>query len=123
MKEYIRTTHNFNNKTREWEYRGDKDGDEHGQWCKDVSFPDTKWILNLHFLSKYHWTYLRTIIDNAISYYENVKFVEFEALKKENPNYRRMLKNEILKQLEVLINLDMVRVRENKVEDSEFWNS
>ena len=32
MKEYIRTTHNFDNKTREWEFRGDKGQDKFGIW-------------------------------------------------------------------------------------------
>ncbi len=59
MKQWIRTTHNFNNETREWEYR-----DDLGHY--DCS--KTKSILGVHALHSAYWMILSHIVLANIEY-------------------------------------------------------
>lgn len=126
MKEYIRTTHNFNNETREWEFRGDKGNDKHGIW--DYKNNDEKlkllrketghlYSMGVHALERNYWMTIDQIVTETIKMYRGgavdwsieKEFIKFVA---ENENYKEIIKSDILKELEYLIELDEVRVRE-----------
>lgn len=139
MKEYIRSTHNFDNNTREWEYRGDKGQDKYGEigWSfggnggNEYDERHRKlgsiWSFGVHALERDSWRYMRTIIDNTINMYKghaSDSTKEFEEFIKNNPNHRELIKKDILKELEILIELDMVRVRDNKMTfDTNYWDT
>lgn len=118
-KEYTRTTHNFNNETRMWEYRGDRGGDKYEQWNSDevrtkLQESMRQWSFGVHGLESGHWMSLHCIVENAIKYFQNDSTdytEEFLELKKNNPNYREIVALDIVKELEYLIEIDMVRVR------------
>ena len=122
MKEYIRTTHNFNNSSREWEYRRDKGGDKYNDsdWMFPV-IPPIKWSLGVHALRSDRYSYLRTIIDETILYFSNDGQFKEKFLKTEN--IRDAVRKDILKELEILIKLDMVRAKEvTHLQDDSYWN-
>lgn len=74
MKEYIRTTHNFNNTTRTWEYRGNKGEDKYEVW----NLPETRekidkilfkplttprnWSIGVHALRLDRWMDMKWIL-------------------------------------------------------------
>jgi uncharacterized protein YqgQ len=64
MKYYIRTTHNFNNETRLWEYRKELD-----------NFPqiERKTLLQAHALERDSWTTAQQILNENIIYFDNFK--------------------------------------------------
>lgn len=133
MKEYIRSTHNFDNNTREWEYRGDRGQDKYGVdgWAfggdpRDKSL-EGLWTFGVHALERDGWRYMRTIIDNTIGMYNahaSDRTEEFKKFVKDNPNHRDIIKQHILKELEDLIAKDMVRVRDNgRTFDTDYWDT
>jgi len=130
MKEYTRSTHTFNNETREWKYRGDIDEDKHDMWSVTTNERIKKlghlWSFGVHALERDSWRYMRSIIDNTISMYlghASDDTEEFEKFVKNTPNHREIIKNDILKELEILIELDMVRVRDNKQDYMKYWDT
>lgn len=116
VKEYTRSTHYFNNSTREWVYRGDRGEEKWKEWnengislklCEDPP----KWSLGVHGFTRDHgWVYLKNVIDNNINYYSHDE--QFDEEFKLIPNQREVVKKAILEEFETLIKLDMVRVRE-----------
>lgn len=69
MKYWTRTTHNFNNETREWEYRNDLRE-------RDIKDPlgeqrtVGKSILGIHALDSGRWMSLHEIVESNRGYYE-----------------------------------------------------
>lgn len=126
MKEYIRTTHNFNNETREWEFRGDKGNDKHGIWSFSISDEQIKrlekenghlYSMGVHALSRDYWMSIESIVNDTIKMYLTGAVdwsiqEEFELFMSKNLNYKEIVKSDILKELDILISLDEVRVRE-----------
>lgn len=121
MKEYTRTTHNFNNETRMWEYRGDRGGDKFDQWNSEEVrsklqklHSECKWSFGVHGLESGWWMSLSWIVESTIKDLENNatdytdKFLE---LKKNDPNYKEIVALHIIREFEYLIELDMVRCR------------
>lgn len=91
MKYYIRTTHNFNNETREWEYRNLP------EWNgKESDFPI------IHVINFHHWESEKFILKEDRGWTIN-------DLGSVPENY----KDKQLKELEELVKLDMIRVKEN----------
>ena len=138
MKQYIRTTHNFNNETREWDFRGDRGGDkqEDPNWRfggKDKPYKESdkyNWSMGPHTLKNDRWNYMRSIIDETINCYKNDaadgqgSSENFKKFCEENPNYREIIKQDILREFEYLISIDMVRVRDNKQTFStDYWDT
>jgi hypothetical protein len=123
MKEYIRTTHNFDNETREWNYRGDRSEDKFKQW-NDPEVRDKldfrpihprQWSFGVHALRRDQWMGMNWIVDGTIGMYEGhasdatKEFLEFV---KNNPNHREIIQQHIEEEFKLLVELDMVRVRE-----------
>lgn len=122
MKEYIRTTHNFNNETREWEYRGDREGEKFIEWndstVRDkLSFRQTKWSFGVHALKSDMWMSINWVVDETIEEYKghaSDRTEEFLEFIKTDTNYREIIQKDVEKELEYLIELDMVRGRDIK---------
>jgi hypothetical protein len=117
-KEYIRTTHNFDNETREWIGRDGRGQDKHKEWNDlDVidSIPRSKWSFGVHALSRDHWMGIEWIIDETIKMFKGHASdytKEFEEFIKNTPNYRDIIKKDIEEELVYLVKIDMVRVKE-----------
>ena len=125
MKEYIRATHNFDNNTREWTYRGERGGEKFEQWNNPklqdslIFRPITprRWSFGVHALKRDQWMGTNWIIDETINMYTahasdaTEEFLEFI---KNNPNHREIIQQHIEEEFKLLIELDMVRVRERK---------
>lgn len=112
MKEYIRTTHNFNNDTREWEYR--KENDKKWESPELIYRKTPKWSFGVHALMDDKWMNMRWIIDETIKLHQDcagVNTEKFDKFIQNTPNYRKIIKQCIEKELKILIKLDMVRVR------------
>lgn len=122
-KEYIRTTENFSNETREWTFRGDRGQEKFEEWnepglqwslCTRPVEPK-KWSLGVHALSRDHWMDMSWIIAKTCKmFYGDAagNLREFEYWVKSTPNWREIMQKDIEEELEDLIKLDMVRVRE-----------
>ncbi len=67
MKYWTRTTHNFNNETREWEFRGD-----YGDAAQQGNFIG-KSTLGIHALDSGRWHNLHEIMHRNFEYYEQYK--------------------------------------------------
>jgi hypothetical protein len=124
MKEYIRSTHNFDNNTREWTYRGDRGQDKFDQW-RDPNyfeslawrpFSPKKWSLGVHALKRDTWMTMNWIIDETIGMYKGGADdhpEEFERFLRNHPNdHRDEIEQHILEEFKLLIELDMVRERD-----------
>lgn len=118
MKEYIRTTHNFNNDTRKWEYRGDRGCEKFETW-KNIDICDdsrtTQWSFGVHALKSDTWMSIGWIIDETISMFKgdaagNIKDVELFI--KNNPNYREIIQKDVEDELKFLVEIDQVRETE-----------
>lgn len=120
-KYYIRTTHNFNNETREWEYRGCKGGDKYELWNSDEVREKTlfrktpSYSFGVHGLESHQWMDLDWIVNNTIEDFlcdTAGNMNKFKEFMKENPDYRSVVEKDVLEELNYLISLDMVRVKE-----------
>lgn len=129
MNEYIRTTSNFNNETREWYVPSHKDmnhWNELDKKTKELGHP--LWSFGVHALENGSWRYMRSIIDNTIDLYTNggadhlIK-KEFEEFVKNTPNYREIIKRDILKEFEILIASGDVMVKDNGQPYMEYWDN
>lgn len=124
-KEYIRATHNFDNKTREWTYRGDRGEEKFEEWhtpevLEGTCFKDkdTKWSLGVHALKRDQWMGIDWIIMETIDAFRGDagdNYREFEQFMKNNPNYKEIIQQHIENELKFLIELDMVQVREREL--------
>lgn len=124
MKEYVRTTHNFSNETREWTYRGAMGQEKHEEWLKAEqdgfnfkSIKLEKWSLGLHILKLDMWMSMDWIVWETIEAYKGDaggNCQEFEQFLKDNPNHKQIIQQQTEHELEALIKLDMVRVRERQ---------
>lgn len=78
MKNWTRTTHNFNNETREWEYRGDSE-----KIPLSLEIP-TRSALGVHALCSGRWCSLDEIVKEndsyCNSYPESYRATELEIL-------------------------------------------
>jgi len=132
IKEYIRSTHIFDNEKREWIRR------EVIAWNRVDGRLDTgpiyprRWSLGVHALENDQWDYLHTIINRTIDMYKNYasdSTEEFLEFIKTTPDYRKIIKQHIMKELESLILFDVVQVREKEAIGSdpkgfvEYWDS
>jgi hypothetical protein len=123
MKEYIRATHVFDNKQREWIYRGDRGEDKFDVWnspevTRNISFRPIlprQWSMGVHALQNDHWMGINWIVDETISMYKahasdsTQEFLDFIT---NTPNHREIIRQHIEDELAYLIEMDMVRVRE-----------
>lgn len=91
MKYYTRTTHNFNNETREWEYRN--------IWGDNISSSGE--TLGEHACSCNSWEPLWRIVEENRKYREDF-----------NENIPDNLEQLVEKELDELVKLDIVRVQE-----------
>jgi hypothetical protein len=120
MKEYIRTTHNFDNNTRRWVYRGERGMDKYELWNSPEIRDKCTWrdtypfySLGVHALKDYQWMGIEWIVDETIKEYKGDAAgnkTEFEKFINETLNYREIIKRDILEELDFLISIDMVRV-------------
>jgi|SRR5579862_454639 len=117
-KEYIRTTHNFNNETREWIFRGDRGQDKYGAWDYErLRILGPIWSFGVHALKRDGWRRMDWIVEETIKMYLGgaacpsieKKFKEFIN---STPDYKAIIEQHILKEFEILIKEDQVRVRE-----------
>jgi len=121
-KEYIRSTHYFDNKTRTWIYRGDR-GQDRPDWndpelitkvCTRPCEPKNH-SMGVHALRDHMWMDIKWIVSETLKMYyggadgEPTKFKEWY---KNTPNARELIQKDIEEELEMLIKLDMVQVRE-----------
>ena len=127
MKEYIRTTHDFNNETREWDFRFSS---EHDQKRSDElrTLEGSSWSMGVHAMEQDQWRYLRSIIDTTIDMWERgagdyTGELEIKKLKENNPNYREIIKQDILKEFEILEKYGEIKVRDNGQLYMEFWDN
>ncbi len=90
MKYWTRTTHNFNNETREWEF------------CEEFSNSkiEEKTPLGIHALDSGRWSSLNEIIG------ENIEYCKYW------PDNKEPTKEDVLSDLEQLEKLGLVRSRE-----------
>ena len=128
MKEYIRTTSDFNNETREWDdrfsYEYYRKMDEELEKLEG----DYSWSMGVHALHRDRWIYLRSIIDNTLDMWERgagdyTGELEIKKLKENNPNYREIIKQHILKEFELLEKYGLIKVRDNGQPYMEFWDN
>ena len=128
MKEYIRTTSDFNNETREWDdrfsYEYYRKMDEELEKLEG----DYSWSMGVHALHRDRWIYLRSIIDNTLDMWERgagdyTGELEIKKLKENNPNYRAIIKQHILKEFELLEKYGLIKVRDNGQPYMEFWDN
>ena len=121
-KQYIRATHNFDNTTREWTYRGDRGQEKFEEWrnaetCDKTPFTeeDTRWSLGVHVLKHDYWMDMKWIVWETI---QTVKcdvggnYREFEKFLIDTPNYDEIIRQHIENDFKILVPIDMVRVRE-----------
>jgi hypothetical protein len=124
-KEYIRTTHNFDNDTREWTFRGDRGEEKYKEWndpevLKKITFRPSYppfWSMGVHALKDDRWMGIEWIVDETIKMYKGGAYDRpdlFEKFIEENKDHREIIKEMVLEELEYLIKLDMVRERERK---------
>jgi hypothetical protein len=123
-KEYIRATHNFDNKTREWTYRGDRGQEKFEEWnnpgTRDKTVfkeEDTRWSLGVHALRHDQWMGMDWILwetKNAFKGDAGGNYREFEQFLKDNPDHDQIIQQHIENELKFLIELDMVQVRERE---------
>jgi hypothetical protein len=120
-KEYIRSTHKFDNETREWIYRGDRGEDKYEEWnAVDVNHRVITKNINsfgVHALKRDQWMDMEWIIDETIRMYiggASDRTREFRELMDDTPEkeFRDILRKDILEELEYLISIGMVMVRE-----------
>jgi len=91
MKYYTRTTHNFNNETREWEYRDLPEWKNISNFAIVHCIDSGYWEVEYHILSKHkEWT-ISDLGQEAIT-----------------PDFEEKTK----KELDDLVKLDMIRVQE-----------
>lgn len=112
MKQYIRTTQNFDNETREWIDR-DEWRDPNTLELLKASYQ--KWSFGVHALRRDIWVDMDWIVDETIKMFkghasDNTK--EFLKFISETQNYQEIIQRDIEKEFETLIQLDMIRVRE-----------
>ena len=129
MKEYIRATHNFNNVTREWDNIEHKKLDYwHNLNEKIKALGQPLWSFGVHALERDSWRYMRSIIDNTIGMYkgggadESIRR-EFLNFIESTPNYREIIKRDILREFEILIASGDVMVRDNNQKYMEYWDT
>jgi hypothetical protein len=127
MKEYIRTTHNFNNETREWD---DRFSSEYFRKTSEEigNLGGCYWSMGVHALEQDQWRYLRSIIDTTIDMWERgaanyTGELAIKELKENNPNYREIIKQDILKEFEILEKYGEIKVRDNGQPYMEFWDN
>lgn len=117
MKEYIRTTHNFDNNSRTWIYRGSQGEDKHEQWSShEVCNRNTPFYysLGVHTLNSGWWMSLDWIVSETITAFDQGASdgtEEFKEFVKTNPDYRKIIEKDVIGELEYLVSIDMVRVR------------
>jgi hypothetical protein len=122
MKEYIRATHNFDNITREWTYRGDRGQEKFDEWSNPETRgktvfkeEDTKWSLGVHALRRDEWMSMDWIIWETIRAFKGDaggNYREFEKFLADNPDHQKIIQQHIENEFKILIPLDMVQVRE-----------
>jgi hypothetical protein len=123
-KEYIRATHNFDNNTREWTYRGDRGEEKFEQW-RDPALHEAltirpispkQWSLGVHALKRDMWMSMDWIVNETIGMYKGGADDNpqgFEQFLKDHPtDHRDIIEQHILEEFKLLIELDMVRERE-----------
>ena len=118
MKEYIRTTHNFSNETRKWVYRGDRGQEKHEAWDKVDCIDVPKYSFGVHALKDAYWMSFDWIVSETIKMFiDNAagNCHEFGEWFKTTPNAREIIAKDVQKELEMLVELDMVRVRERQI--------
>lgn len=120
VKQYIRTTHNFDNETREWKYRPEV--------CDFLAYtPQIHpfWSLGVHALELDSWQFLRQIVDFTVDYFLKEDMAKFKEFMDHDSQYRQVVKEDILQELRYLIQKDMVRVREVEMSDEAalYYNS
>ena len=122
--EYIRTTHRFDNLTREWIYRGDIGEDKFEEWnTTEVNVTTTFrlkekcpfYSFGAHALRRDRWMDIELIIDQTINMYRgdaagNTR--EFKKWTESTPNHRDIIKKDVLEELEYLVSIGMVMKKE-----------
>lgn len=72
MRYWTRTTHNFNNQTREWEFRKEL----------EIEHPEYQSVLGVHALDSGRWMALIEIVNANLKYYQQYKDdADFVSLK------------------------------------------
>lgn len=120
MKEYIRSTHNFCNKTRTWIYRGDRGQDKYELWNSDevkakIETQMYKYSIGVHALKSEQWMSLDWIVDETIKAFRggaDDKPDAFELFIQNNVDYVQIIKSDILKELKYLVSIGMVEERD-----------
>ena len=96
---YTRNTHNFNNETREWEYRKELDAPEIAEACKNFK------SIGVHALESGKWSSFFDILHENIESYKSDIMDSYGG--KECPTHET-IRNE----LETMIDLGLVKVKE-----------
>lgn len=119
-KEYIRATHNFDNVTREWTYRGDRGQEKFEEWCNAEmdGLVETTWSLGVHALARDRWMDMKWIVWETIQEFKgdaggNCR--EFKQFLKDNPNHEEIIQQHIENDFKFLVELDMVQMREREL--------
>src|ERR1035437_4119504 len=124
-KEYIRATHNFDNSSREWTYRGDRGQEKFEEWRNAEmdglnSKIESTWSLGVHALERDQWMDMQWIVHETIRGFRGDagdNYREFEQFLKDNPNYKEIIQQHIENDFKLLVKLDMVQVREREFEN------
>jgi len=123
-KEYIRATHNFDNKTREWTYRGDRGQEKFEEWHKAeaeglniIPIEPRTWSIGVHALKRDQWMDIKWIVWETIREFKGDaggNCEEFEQFMDDNPDHEEIIQQHIENDFKRLIELDMIRVRERE---------
>lgn len=119
--EYIRSTHRFDNETREWIYRGDRGEDKHEEWNTTEVRERTAfrkhpfYSFGVHALKSDQWMDIDWIINETIQMYNGDaagNMSEFKRFIENTPSYKDIIKGDVLEELEYLISIGMVMEKE-----------
>lgn len=116
---FIRTTHNFDNKTREWIYRGDKGQDMEKKWQNNDNFANDElyWCLGVHVLEQNRWMTFKEVVDETILGFEKGAAGHegedsLARLKKDRPlNWREYFEMDVEEDLRFLVRKGMVAIK------------
>lgn len=119
--EYIRSTHRFDNCLREWIYRGDRGEDKHVEWNTPEIIQNTVfrrrspfYSFGVHALKDDRWMGMDWVVDETIKMYiegASDRTLEFKEFMDTNPNYRDIVRRDVLEELEYLVSVGMVMKR------------